>query len=57
MEPWLAPLAAGCMEESGSRLPQSKVVVGNRAQIRVCGNAIKTFLAFRVLKIRTVSNT
>jgi hypothetical protein len=31
----LAALAAGCMAESGSRLPQSKDFVGNLAQIRV----------------------
>jgi len=29
MKPLLAPRAAGCMAESGSRLPQSKDFVGN----------------------------
>jgi len=36
MKPWLAPLAAGCMAESGSRLPQFRDFVGDSAQMRVC---------------------
>jgi hypothetical protein len=35
MKPPLAPLAAGCMAESGSRLPQSRDFVGNLVQMRV----------------------
>jgi hypothetical protein len=36
MKPLVAPRAAGCMAEGGSRLPQSKDFVGNLGQMRVC---------------------
>ena len=35
MKPSLAPLAAGCMAESGSRLPQSRDFVSNLVELRV----------------------
>jgi Methyltransferase FkbM domain len=35
MKPRLAPLAAGCMAESGSRLPHSKDFVGKLVLMRV----------------------